>query len=155
MPYIIDGHNLIAALPDVSLADIDDEQQLLEKLDRFCASTRRKVLVFFDQGQIEAGLLQSGHFLRAVFVRPPRTADDAIRAELKKLGRNAVNWTVVSSDREVKHAAQEAGASTVDSQAFAEKLILLNDEVEPDKSEVTLSDDELEDWLRLFQSKED
>jgi len=155
LPYLIDGHNLIAALPDVSLADVEDERQLLEKLNSFCTRTRRKVLVFFDQGQIENEPFRSGHFLRAVFIHSPRTADDAIRAELRKLGRSAANWTVISSDREVKQAARAAGARTLDSQAFVDILQPVNDEGEPEKSETTLSDDELEQWLHLFKSDND
>ena len=35
MPYLIDGHNLIACLPDISLDDPNDEAQLVNKLKGF------------------------------------------------------------------------------------------------------------------------
>ena len=48
MPYIIDGHNLIPRIPDLSLQDIDDEMQLVEMLQDFCRISRKKVEVYFD-----------------------------------------------------------------------------------------------------------
>jgi hypothetical protein len=34
MPFLIDGHNLIGALPDLDLDDPDDEARLVERLQR-------------------------------------------------------------------------------------------------------------------------
>ncbi len=51
MHYLIDGHNLIAKLPDVNLSDPDDEIQLVLKLRQWTAvSAKRVVTVFFDGG---------------------------------------------------------------------------------------------------------
>ena len=51
MHYLIDGHNLIARVPGLSLADPDDEVKLLQLLKRWAvADARRKVTVIFDKG---------------------------------------------------------------------------------------------------------
>ncbi len=155
MPFMIDGHNLIAAHPDLNLSDLDDEQQLLDQLNAYFTGIRRKATVFFDRAQPGKQNLQAGHFLRAVFVRAPRTADDAIRAELRKLGPRAANWTVVSSDREVMEAARKAGARVVESQSFAEKLFSQEGDGEPQKSDTGLSAADVDRWLRLFQGDEE
>ena len=49
MPYLIDGHNLIPKVPGLSLKAIDDEMQLVEKLQEFCRRRGKQVEVFFDK----------------------------------------------------------------------------------------------------------
>jgi len=46
----------------------------------------------------------------AHFVRRPLIADEAIHLRLKKLGRAAKNWSVVSSDHSVQNSARASGA---------------------------------------------
>ena len=50
MPYLIDGHNLIGSLPGLSLADPEDERKLLDRLQGYARRSRRRMIVFFDQG---------------------------------------------------------------------------------------------------------
>ena len=48
MAYLIDGHNLIAAVPGIHLDEIDDETQLIQVLGGFCRQRKKRVEVFFD-----------------------------------------------------------------------------------------------------------
>ena len=155
MPYMIDGHNLIASLPGLSLSDVDDEQQLVDELNVYFTRMRRKAIVFFDRARVGNRDLKAGHFLRAVFVRSPRTADDAIRSELRKLGRSASNWTVISSDRAVMESARVAGARVMASQAFVELIRAQGNTRETSKSDTNLSAAEIDQWLRLFQGDDE
>ena len=41
MNYLIDGHNLIGQLPDISLDDPNDEALLVQKLSGFCAANTK------------------------------------------------------------------------------------------------------------------
>ena len=50
MPLLIDGHNLIGAMPDIDLTQSDDEHQLVLRLRTYCADGRRQVTVVFDSG---------------------------------------------------------------------------------------------------------
>ena len=50
MPYLIDGHNLIACLPDIDLDDPNDEARLVNRLKGFAAKARSKCIVVFDHG---------------------------------------------------------------------------------------------------------
>lgn len=152
MPFLIDGHNLIGAMPGISLTDLDDEQALIQHLAQFARRARRSIVVYFDRGSLLAPQISSVAGVKIHFVRPPRTADDALRDHLVRLGREAPNWTVVSSDGEVRSAAQQAGARVLDSQAFASELATESKDVaEDDKPEPSLSPDEIEAWELLFR----
>ena len=50
MPFLIDGHNVIAALPDIELEDPHDEAKLVFKLRAWTGRERRKAIVVFDGG---------------------------------------------------------------------------------------------------------
>ena len=152
MPTLIDGHNLIPHL-GLSLRSIDDEMQLIERLQIFCRANRQQVEVYFDgapAGQV--GRRKMG-LVTAHFIRLGATADAAMRARLKALGRAARNWTVVSSDRQVQADARATGANVISSGTFAEQVTSVlrpnpNSGQKPD-----LSDAEVEEWLTLFREK--
>ena len=155
MPFIIDGHNLIAALPDLDLSDLDDEIKLVEMLQGFCSRTQRRATVYFDRG-VPSGetTIKSGR-VDVRFIRLPRTADDAILAHLLKLDKEAPNWTIVSSDREIRSAARRAGASVLHSDAFVQMIpasVITSDQSE--KPLGALSDIDLEEWERLFNNRD-
>jgi len=155
MPFIIDGHNLIAALPDLNLSDPDDERKLVEKLQGFCSRTNRRATVYFDRG-VPGGepTIKSGR-VDVRFIRLPRTADDAIRAHLLKLGKEAPNWTIVSSDREVISAARRAGTAVLHSDAFGQMISTnTNTSVQNDKPMVTMSDEDIAEWEKIFKDRD-
>ena len=150
MPYIIDGHNLIPKIPGLSLHEPDDEMRLVELLQRYCARHNVRVEVYFDRAAPgEAGKRRFGA-VTAVFVRAGRTADQAIAVRVRQLGKQARNWVVVSSDREVQQAARWAGARVTDASAFAAELRAPSGAAAGEEKPATLSDDELDEWLRLF-----
>ncbi len=123
MPYLIDGHNLIGALPDIELTDPHDEAKLVLKLRRWAAHRRTRVVVVFDGG-LPGGRSRtlSGGPIEAVFAARGHTiADRIIIARLRKLP-DPGNWTVVSSDHAVLDVARRRGARVLTSQAFAEHL---------------------------------
>lgn len=152
MPTLIDGHNLIPKL-GLSLRSIDDEIQLIERLQIFCRANRQQVEVFFDgapAGQV--GRRKMG-LVTAHFIRLGATADAAIRARLKALGRAARNWTVVSSDRQVQNDARAVGASVITSAVFAEQVTSARIPDQGSGHDAGLSDAEVEEWLTLFREK--
>ncbi|HUS84294.1 MAG TPA: NYN domain-containing protein [Anaerolineales bacterium] len=155
MPYIIDGHNLIAALPDLDLSDLDDEKKLVEMLQGFCSRTERRATVYFDRGAPGGEpTIKSGR-VHVKFVRLPRSADDAIRDHLRKLGKEAPNWTIVSSDREVRSAALRVGASVLHSGAFVQIILQgANTSNQSEKPQEILSDKDLDEWERLFRNRD-
>ena len=156
MPYLIDGHNLIPKLTGMALDEIDDENRLVEMLQEFCRIQRKEVEVFFDNAP--AGQPRARNFGNVIarFIRQGTTADDAIHAKLVRLGRDARNWIVVSSDRAVQASARAARAQFMASERFAQVLrqALAAAESPGEKSGdpvETLDDQEVEDWLKLFE----
>lgn len=149
MPFLIDGHNLIGAYPGLQLSDPDDEHKLLRILERFGLATRRTMVVFFDRGRPDMGpLSRAGNAVRAHFVLPPRRADDAIPDFLR--GRkDARQYTVVSSDSEVRRRALRLGAKVKESARFArevcEVLHRSPNEKPPDDPE------DFELWMDIFR----
>ncbi len=153
MPYIIDGHNLIPRV-GLRLDALDDEMELVEMLREFSRVKKKRVEVYFDGAPPGQNGTRKFGYVTAHFVRKGRTADDAIRARLQKMGNAARNWVVVSSDREVLFSAKSAHAGRISADEFAKqieaaKFVALNDPGE-DKA---LSAQEVEQWLDIFSSE--
>src|SRR6185369_7942107 len=90
----------------------------------------------------------------AHFVRKPLIADEAIRLRLKKLGKAAKNWTVVSSDHGVQNSARASGARTISSEEFAGDVIAASNSASgppPSESTAGMSEHELDEWVKLFR----
>jgi len=152
MNYLIDGHNLIPKLPGLSLQSIDDEMGLVKRLQEYCRRSRNQVEVYFDNAPPgQAGPRRYGT-VSAHFALQGRTADDAIRLRLGKLGRSGRNWIVVSSDQRVQADARAVHARVVPSEMFARELlaILGKDTETGTTSEAGLSPEEVAAWLKLF-----
>jgi predicted RNA-binding protein with PIN domain len=156
MPYMIDGHNLIASLPNIDLEDPDDEACLVRLLRAFYTRARKKITVYFDRrapGLMDPPTLGG---VQVHFVASDRTADEAIRAHLNHLGPQAQNWTVVSSDREVRRAAHRVGARVLSSDAFGKVLLEENPpEKTMEKPRHEMSQEELEYWIQRFEKGND
>ncbi|HZD56170.1 MAG TPA: NYN domain-containing protein [Anaerolineales bacterium] len=153
MPTIIDGHNLIPKIPGFNLGAIDDEIQLVELLQEYCRLSRKRVEVYFDNAPPGQSRAKTYGNVTVHFVRQGRTADQAIRDKLSRLGGRARNWTVVSSDREVQSAARAARARVTPAQVFAKRIMqFLKREQTPGEmqDERSINPDELDDWLKLF-----
>lgn len=151
MPYLIDGHNLIPKLAGFSLSAMDDEMQLIPLLQTFSRVRRQPVEVYFDRAPAgHAGARRFGT-VTAHFVPVGRTADDAIRGRLARLGSGARNWRVVSSDRQVQAEAHSRHAAVLSSEEFARQLQLAAEEAQNSpQGQPAPSDREIEEWLRLF-----
>ena len=164
--YLIDGHNLIPKIPGWSLRHVDDEQELITLLQRYCAERRRDVEVFFDKAPVGFSGTHSYGRVKAHFVRQGTTADDAIRRRLESLGNQARNVSVVSSDRQVQSEARSRQATVIPSETFAAELTPLLPPPDQDQKgrpkprkrkdagNTQLSQDEIDEWLRLFGADE-
>lgn len=151
MPYLIDGHNLIGQLSGIDLSDVDDERQLVKELWSYFRAKGTRAVVYFDGGDSFSQDPRSQSGVTVRFVRRPNTADMAIRAHLVALGKEAKNWTVVSSDREVRKAVERAGARIMRSEEFAREL-RAGPPQEPEAEKPSqVEPDEIDRWLDLFR----
>lgn len=158
MPYLIDGHNLIGQLPQISLSEIDDEQRLIELLQDFCNQHGRTAEVYFDNAPPGVARARSYGRLIAYYTRAGKSADQAIFERLHRLGKEARNWTVVSSDRQVQAMAKAVLAKVLSSAEFARQLkgtATQKRTPPPEKGDdPQLRSDEIEEWLSLFKKNQ-
>ncbi len=153
MPYLIDGHNLIGQLPDLSLTEEHDEAKLVQKLAGFAARTHKKIVVVFDAGLPGGKSRMSTGTVEVIFAAQRTSADRVMRERLKQIPDPA-NWTVVSGDNEVLSAARQRRMQTLRSAEFARMLQRPPEARKPGRdeaSDVYVSPDEVEEWLRLFK----
>ena len=154
MPYLIDGHNLIPKL-GINLEDPEDEMQLINLLQIFCRLRQTQVEIYFDGGLPGQPSRQKFGSVQAHFVRKEFIADAAIEARLLKLGRNARNWSVVSSDRRVQSAAREVHARVLSSDKFALTVAEVRTEQSvQNKTDASLSPQDVSEWMELFKGKQ-
>ncbi len=153
MPYLVDGHNLILHI-GLRLDDLEDELQLIQELEKYCRRERKHVDVFFDGAPPgQAGTRKLGA-VTAHFVHAQTSADAAIVNTLKRLGRVARNWTVVSSDRQVQTDAKAYHAQVLTSEAFARQIRSADRRKENvNRAEPEISDEEVAEWLETFGQK--
>lgn len=151
MPYIIDGHNLIPHIKGLSLDQIDDENALIKILEDHFKRQRKKAMLYFDRAQTGGSPDINSAFLKVHFVRRPAIADEAIIQHLKKLGKEAKNWIVVSSDQLVRRSAVRMGAKILTSAVFAAEIQQESRNEEPEQIKQKLEgDDDISQWLETF-----
>ena len=160
MSLLIDGHNLIGYLPNISLADPDDEAQLIMRLRRFRAHTRQPIVVIFDKAALPGsapGL--SGNGIKVIFARACRSADALIIERLRK-SKNPRDWTVVTGDRALAASVRSLGAHVMAPAEFAPRLSgppRVRGQRRPQDDTEALEKptqvDDVDEWLALFEAK--
>src|SRR5437867_2835828 len=146
MHLLIDGHNLIGQIPSISLADADDEAQLVMLLRRYAMGKRgRQVIVVFDHGVYGHPQRLDGYGVTCHFAMSPQDADAQLIRRIKALRRPG-DWALVSSDRQVARMAAERGVRVIGSREFATRLLAhaaLPAEQQEEKRDVRLSQAEV------------
>jgi hypothetical protein len=138
----------------MSLRAIDDEEQLIALLQAFQRVKRAKVEVFFDKAPAGQARTKRYGNVTAHFVRQGQPADEAILQRLHRLGNDARNWSVVSSDRHVQTQSHALQAQVISSEDFALRLEeALRQMPEPASPEGKLGESEVEEWLKILKSR--
>lgn len=154
MIYLIDGHNLIGQMPDMSLDDPHDEAKLVERLKQFAARTGKRCTVVFDGG-LPGGWSRdlSTYSVRAVFAHSGTSAD-AILLERIRTARDPGSLVVVSADHQIVEAALRRRISVISPAVFARQM---NAPAVLDKrdSDPHLTPSEIQEWLDLFGGEPD
>lgn len=154
MPYLIDGHNLIPKIKGMSLKAINDEEQLIELLQVFQRVKRTKVEVFFDKAPAGQARTKRYGSVTAHFVRQGLPADEAILQRVHRLGKDARNWSVVTSDRHIQTQAHGLQAQLISSEDFSMRLEeAIRQTPGLAESESKLGESEVEEWLKIFKSR--
>ncbi len=136
---IIDGYNLIRQSRKLSQLEAQDlalgRQALLARLGEYRLSRPgHRVTVVFD-GRVAGGRQESRDWqqgLGIVYSRRGETADEVIKRLLAKEGARAV---VVTSDKELQHFAEGAGAAWIGAPQFEMSHLAGRNAVPPDKAD--------------------
>ena len=149
---LIDGHNLIGQMPDLSLADPDDEQQLIVQLRKYAQRRRAQIVVVFDSGSPGGKSRElSGGGVTAIFAGAHTIADRILMERIRELQKPG-EWIAVSSDREVQQAAARRRLIVWSSPDFIARLTpppqSRPDAPPPVEDEVSQAD--VAEWLSIF-----
>ncbi len=149
--YIIDGYNVIHAIPALRNVLLRDAAQARESLIEHVARlTRRKKFrgtIVFD-GERPAGDFTASRAPIHVVYSAPQTADDKIKDIIGRTENRS--WLVIiSSDHEILNFARVCACTTHTSKHFA-NLLFETETAGEEKEHVTLSKSEVDQWLRMF-----
>jgi len=154
MPLLIDGHNLIGQLPDLSLSDPQDEAKLIARLQAYVARSGRQVTVVFDPGPQTtfSPTLQRRHRqgqVEVIYADPGQKADDVIRA-MVGAARDRQALLVVTSDGALANFTRQCGVRVLSARQFA--AALAGDPLCQPRNEKPSSDhDDVAAWLQVFK----
>lgn len=126
MAYIIDGHNLIGVLPDISLSQPDDEARLIDRLLSYRAAVGSDIVVFFDRSRYAAagshrGAPHSNSGIEIRYAAAEQTADDAI-VEFLRGCKQPGQFAVVTNDHGLINRVRAMGASVLPASQFSARL---------------------------------
>jgi uncharacterized protein len=115
---LIDGHNLIGQLQDLSLDDPYDEAKLTMAIRRYCMRARSKATVIFDNG-LPGGVSKqlSNSDVTVIFAPSGTQADTLLMRRARELSKTP--YTMVTSDRRILRLAFAYGIETISSPEFA------------------------------------
>jgi uncharacterized protein len=122
MPLLIDGHNLIGQMHDMSLSDPDDEEKLIVRIRGLAEQTRKRITLVFDPNPHDAtphvgqGKSQYGS-LTVIYAPYGQKADDIIRHHVGDV-KDKQGLVVVTSDRAVADFTRRCGVRVQSSADF-------------------------------------
>ena len=153
---VIDGHNLIGQMLEISLSDPHDEEKLIKRLEGYHQERGTPIIVVFDPGQAPPPAKRlRGKGIKVLFA-PPGSKADTLIINLIKKSPYPKGLTIVSSDREVRRAARARRAKMMTAQRFARMLSRPKrlPSTEPTIKEKGLSSSEVKEWMAIFEKKD-
>ena len=155
MPYLIDGHNVVAQTPGLSLEDPHDEAKLTALVKRFCARERRAATIIFDGG-LPGGLSSLSNSDVTVIFASDRhtTADDLLLRRIRD-EKNPGELSVVTSDQRIVNAARGRRMTVIAAAEFGRTLVKVTKAESATGKERGLSKEEVAEWEALFRENKE
>jgi len=122
---IIDGYNLIRQSPDLLAQESEDlrwgREALLEKLAAYRRLKKYAITVVFDGWEAGEVLGNRDHFqgMLIIYSRRGEKADEVIR---RMAAQEREGSLIISSDQEIRHYAERAGAAVMSAEEFSFRL---------------------------------
>ena len=130
MAYIIDGHNLIGILPDISLSQPDDEARLIARLLSYRAQGAGDMIVFFDGNPLSTAAEPGKHpasmpswpGMAVHYAQAGKSADDAI-VDFLRAAPQPGQYAVVTNDQDLITRVRSLGASVLPASEFSRQMV--------------------------------
>ena len=153
--YIVDGYNVIHAIPSLKKLLAHDAHQAREQLaflvSRLTYKKKFRCTLVFDGVKPSEPHPPLTHSPVHVIFSSPQSADTKIKSMIEQ-SRNRSQLVIISSDREILGFARVCAAETHTSKYFSNLLF-----EEPDKGEEkdagTLSKSQVAEWMKIFGEK--
>lgn len=154
MPYLIDGHNVIGQMPNISLDDPDDEAKLTALVRRFCAREKRKASLIFDGGLPGGVSKLSNADVTVIFASDRHTTGDDLILNRIRDEKNPAGLIVVSSDQKIVNAARQRRMVVTSAREFGQQLLKTGQASGTmSEKEKGLSKEELAEWEAVFEKR--
>lgn len=158
MPLLIDGHNLIGQMHDLSLSDPNDEEKLIARLKQFAERAGKHVTVVFDPNPHDtAPSLGHGKSrvgpLTVVYAHAGSKADDVIRARVSDT-RDKQGLIVVTSDAAVANFTRMNGIRVESAKDFITRMNAQPSGAPDQHQKPAGSHREVESWADVFKEPE-
>lgn len=150
--YIIDGYNLIHAIPALkkTLAHNGESARelLIHSIGQLTHQKKFRCTIVFDGSTPDNSKKQSAHAPVHVIFSSPQTADAKIKQMIEH-SKNRSLLVIISSDREILNFAQVCSCQSHSSNYFA-NLLSESGESITEKSDTPLTKSQIDEWLKIF-----
>ncbi|MDD8018168.1 MAG: NYN domain-containing protein [Bacteroidota bacterium] len=153
--FIIDGYNLIHAIPSLKHLLAHDAHQAREQLIHHVSMLTHKrkfrCTIVFDGAQPKDAPRSSSHAPIHVVYSFPHNADLKIK-EMIEQSKNRSLLVIISSDHEIQNFARVCSCTVHTSKHFAH-LLFEEETAGEEKSDAPLSQAQVTEWLKIFGEK--
>ncbi len=154
MSIIVDGYNYIGRSQELKLDDSAATDKVIYLMGQYCGRVKKTLTLVFDGNYYVHLANRKRRYGRVmvIYTSPIYTADHAIKKMVKNQGhRRRKSMLVVSSDGEILDYAKSHGAKVSKSEDF-EALVYqeLNRKKGIDRVNVQVTDEEVQEWLKIF-----
>lgn len=152
---IVDGYNFILRTGKIDPADDEAlwkaREKLIHQLIAFRGNKKLQITIVFDGQDVKLlGKTPRPSGIQVLFSRAPQKADPLILKLIDQSQRRK-SITLVTSDRFLASSARGKGSQTLSVEDFQVKIGKRTATLDyKNKYEQTMSQTELEEWLRLF-----
>lgn len=152
---LIDGYNVIHAIPSLKKTMLHDAQSARELLIHATAQLTLKKnfrsTIIFDGMEPSTPAKRSMHAPVHVIYSSPLSADAKIRHMIEH-SKNRASLIIISSDREIVSYAKNYSCQTHTAKYFA-NLISGTDDAVTEKTDISLTSHQINEWLKIFGEK--
>jgi len=159
--YIIDGYNVMFAIPSLEKLLDEDARKAREELEKLVnlywrSAQNTTATIVYDSRSVPDHFddLRTGDQPAVVYAGSLKSADDYIISQAENLRSPSV--TVVSKDKRIISRARKSGCQTMEPMAFM-KLIRKNSrgrkgETPSKYDQKNMSENDIQEWLDIFGS---